>query len=127
MYKIHGLALGGGQKDRILIDMQTNEKCDSIRRKWLFKDDRTPETRAAVEAVSRGLGVSRVMAQLLVTRGYRDAESARRFLCMESELLCDPFSFADIEPALSRIRRAVESGEKIAIYGDYDVDGAQLE
>ncbi len=103
--------------------MSTNEKCDSIRRKWLFKDDRTPQTRAAVEAVSRGLGVSRVMAQLLVNRGYRDAESARRFLCMESELLCDPFSFADIEPALSRIRKAVESREKIAIYGDYDVEG----
>lgn len=96
---------------------------DSLRKRWVLKDDGTPESFAAAKAISEKLGVSQTMAQLLVNRGYRDADSAYKFIHMESELLCDPFDLKDIREAIARIERAVESGERIVVYGDYDVDG----
>ena len=96
---------------------------ESVRKKWILKEDRSAETAATVEEIAGKLSVSKTMARLLVNRGYKDADSAGRFIRMESELLCDPFLFADMEKALSRIHRAVENGEHIVIYGDYDVDG----
>ena len=99
------------------------EKEQSLEKKWVLRDDGSPETRAAATEVAAALGVSRIMAKLLVNRGFRDPASAKCFLQMESELLCDPLLLKDVRPAVERIRRAVEKGEHIAIYGDYDVDG----
>ena len=96
---------------------------ESVRKKWILKEDTSAETLAIVEEIAARLSVSKTMARLLVNRGYKDADSAGKFIRMESELLCDPFLFADMEKALSRIHRAVENGESIVIYGDYDVDG----
>ena len=92
-------------------------------KRWIVKSDSTPETEAAVLAISSALSVSKTLARLLVCRGYRTPDAARAFIRMESELLCDPFLLADIEPAIARIRRALEREERIVIYGDYDVDG----
>ncbi len=78
---------------------------------------------AAIEALVRDLSVSRTMARLLYTRGYRDAASVKSFLHQDTAQLHDPFILCDIRPAIARIREAVEKGERIAIYGDYDVDG----
>ncbi len=103
--------------------MAGNFNKESLRKRWILKDDGTPESRAAARGISEKLGVSRTMAQLLVNRGYRDADSAYKFIHMESELLCDPFDLADIQEAISRIERAVKDGERIVVYGDYDVDG----
>ncbi len=105
------------------IYMTGNFKKESLRKRWILKDDGTAQSRAAAKAISDKLGVSRTMAQLLVNRGYKDADSAYKFIHMESELLCDPFDLKDIEKAVLRIRRAVENGERIVVYGDYDVDG----
>ena len=103
--------------------MPSNIKKESIRKRWILRDDGSPETLAAVKEISAKLGVSYTMAKLLVNRGYKDAASAHNFIHMESELLCDPFELKDIKKAVSRIRHAVENGEKIVVYGDYDVDG----
>lgn len=100
-----------------------NFKKDSLKKRWILKDDGKQESIAAAKAISEKLGVSRTMAQLLVNRGYKDAVSAHNFIHMESELLCDPFDLKDIEKAVSRIQKAVEGGEHIVVYGDYDVDG----
>ena len=67
--------------------------------------------------------ISRVLARLLVCRGYRTPEAARTFVCMESELMHNPFLMQDAERAVNRIRRAIRLRERITIYGDYDVDG----
>ena len=82
-----------------------------------------PAAEAAVRELCARMDVSPIMAKLLYTRGYRTPEAVTSFLHQEESHLHDPFLLADIQPAVSRIERALETGERIAIYGDYDVDG----
>ena len=63
-------------------------------------------------------------ARALWHRGYRDAEGARRFLNASSDQLGDPLLLHGMDTAVGRLRRAIDAGEKILLYGDYDVDGA---
>ncbi len=100
------------------------DKKETTREKqWLLHEVQNEETAASVREISEKLNISRILARLLVCRGLRDAESARAFICMESELLHNPFEMKDIERAVNRIRRAIRLHEKITIFGDYDVDG----
>ena len=69
------------------------------------------------------LGVSPVTARLLCIRGLGEPEAARRFLTPRLEDLLDPFALADMTPAVDRILGAIAARERIAIHGDYDVDG----
>lgn len=103
--------------------MSKGFKRESLQKRWILKDQGTEESRAAAKRLVASLGVSETMAKLLVNRGYKDADSARRFIHMESELLCDAFDLKDIRPAIERIRRAEQNGEGVVVYGDYDVDG----
>ncbi len=64
-----------------------------------------------------------VVAQLLLQRGIATAGEAERFLKPELEHLGDPGLLPDMDKAAERIRSAVERGESIVVYGDYDVDG----
>ena len=75
------------------------------------------------KALSEGLGVSPVFAQLLVNRDVRTVDEAQRFLFGELSACYDPFLLKDMEKAVERIEKAISRGEKILIYGDYDVDG----
>ena len=77
----------------------------------------------AVETLCRELGISRLTARLLCNRGYGDPASAALFLGNDERLWHDPMGMADMEPAVARVLAAVEKGERIAVYGDYDVDG----
>jgi len=74
-------------------------------------------------SLSAQIGLSPVCARLLYHRGYRTAEAVRRFLSCEDTDFHSPFLLKDVQPAIARIRAAVEAHEKIVIYGDYDVDG----
>jgi single-stranded-DNA-specific exonuclease len=76
-----------------------------------------------VEGLSRELGVSPVTARLLCIRGLGSLDDARRFLSPRLEDLHDPFGLADMSPAVDRILAAIASRDRIAIHGDYDVDG----
>ncbi|HKS28629.1 MAG TPA: single-stranded-DNA-specific exonuclease RecJ [Pyrinomonadaceae bacterium] len=78
--------------------------------------------REALE-LARKVGVSPVLSSLLIERGFRDEESARRFLNPSLEQLHDPSLMLGMNEAVERILRAIDGGEKILIYGDYDVDG----
>ncbi|MEW6142162.1 MAG: single-stranded-DNA-specific exonuclease RecJ [Chloroflexota bacterium] len=64
-----------------------------------------------------------LIRQILYNRGVRDIVQARAFLAGDSSIDGDPFTLPDMEHAVSRIFRALLSSEKIAVYGDFDVDG----
>ncbi len=68
-------------------------------------------------------GFSPLLAGVLCSRGLKTPELARQFLKSGTESLYDPFLIKDMDRAVERLRRAIENGEKVAVYGDYDVDG----
>ena len=78
---------------------------------------------ANVRQLSSELGVDPVLAELLVQRGVHTFEQARSFFRPNLDDLHDPFLMQDMDKAVERVRKAVVSGEKILVYGDYDVDG----
>ena len=78
---------------------------------------------SSAEMLSRELGVSAVTARLLCIRGMGALDDARQFLAPRLEDLHDPFGLADMATAVDRILAAVAAKERIAIHGDYDVDG----
>ena len=78
---------------------------------------------AETAQIAAELGLSDICAKLLWTRGYRTVEEARGFLKNEDAVLHSPFLLKDLDLAVARIKKAVDSGEQICIYGDYDVDG----
>ncbi len=90
---------------------------------WILKSVDSQENDAAAQEIAMSLGINPIVAKLLFNRGYTDAASAKAFIYMETETLPSPFEMRDIDKGIERIRRAVSSGEKIAVYGDYDVDG----
>ena len=81
-----------------------------------------PREEVAEQALLAG-GVSPLAALALSVRGIRSREEAACFLSAEPGQLHDPMLLRDMAPAVERIRRALEAGETIAVYGDYDVDG----
>src|SRR5687767_6630658 len=74
-------------------------------------------------ALAAALNVHPTIARLLCMRGFGDAEEAFRFLNPSLDHLHDPFKLADMDKAIPRLERAIAQREKIAIHGDYDVDG----
>jgi single-stranded-DNA-specific exonuclease len=82
-----------------------------------------PCEEAPVEALSRELGISPVTARLLNIRGLGAPADARRFLSPRLDDLHDPFRLAGMSVAVDRILGAIASKDRIAIHGDYDVDG----
>ena len=93
---------------------------DNPDRKWLVKEAADPE-KAGVLAAE--LGIDRVLAELLVQRGIETFEQARSFFRPSLSDLHDPFLMKDMDLAVERLHKAVTEGEKILVYGDYDVDG----
>jgi single-stranded-DNA-specific exonuclease len=78
---------------------------------------------AASIELAAALGVSPIVARLLCQRGFSDPEQADRFLNPSLDHLHDPLLLADMSVAVDRILGAIARKEKIAIHGDYDVDG----
>lgn len=82
-----------------------------------------PHDPAAIGALQRAAGVPAVLAQLLAARGIREPGRIREFLESRLTQLRDPDALPGALAAAERIRHAIRSGERIAVYGDYDVDG----
>jgi single-stranded-DNA-specific exonuclease len=78
---------------------------------------------AQAEALERELGLAPVTARLLAIRGLGDLDVAKRFLSPSLDALHDPFRLAGMAEAVDRILGAVARRERIAVHGDYDVDG----
>lgn len=73
--------------------------------------------------LSRQLKISPLLAQMLINRGITGVKESQVFLSPRLMNLSDPFLLPNIKKAAERVIRALERGEKVAIYGDYDVDG----
>jgi single-stranded-DNA-specific exonuclease len=80
-----------------------------------------PYDLTAALALERELGVSHVLAQVLVRRGLSDVSAARAF--MHPTEAHEPSAFAGIERAVAVIERHIRAGNRIVVHGDYDVDG----
>lgn len=79
--------------------------------------------RGIARRIERDLGLSRPAAEVLARLGLNSAAKARNFLDPKLAFLQDPFAISHLEAAVRRLRRAMREGEKILVFGDYDVDG----
>ena len=91
-----------------------------INKRWVVKPQGEIQ---AVENLSVALGIAPVLANLLVQRGIDTVEKADKFFKPSLAHLHDPFLMKDMDKAVARVEQAVRNGEKIMVYGDYDVDG----
>lgn len=128
-----GMGLQSGEKNGILkgneisrhMDWQKavgiqkfeEQRSDRMLKRWEIG---TPDSDAAAMLAKQG-GVTKLCAEVLVSRGMQSLESASAFL--DETELSDPFLMADMEAAAERILAAVDNGESICVYGDYDCDG----
>ena len=76
-----------------------------------------------VKQLAEELGVNEIVAHLLVLRGITNYEDAKKFFRPQISHLHNPFLMKGMQDAVDRIELALKKGEKILIYGDYDVDG----
>ena len=90
-----------------------------MNKRWKITD---PDA-AAVTALQESLRIHPALCRVLAQRGVTTFEEARDFFRPSPEQLHDPWLMKDMERAVQRIRRAVDSGEKLLVFGDYDVDG----
>jgi single-stranded-DNA-specific exonuclease len=86
---------------------------------WRF----VPVEQELRDYLSSRLGISAVVAQVLINRGIDNEKDARHFLYAGVETLGDPYALKDMDKAVERITAAIAKEEKITVYGDYDVDG----
>ena len=73
--------------------------------------------------IAKKAGLGPEAARLLFSRGIKDEDSLTRFLAPSLDDLHDPYLLHDMDKAVERIRQAIERGELILVYGDYDADG----
>ncbi len=91
-----------------------------MNKRWAIKENADEQE---VKALAEALNIDTVLSALLINRGINNYEDARLFFRPDELHLHDPFLMADMEKAVLRIEEAISAGEKILIYGDYDVDG----
>jgi len=88
--------------------------------RWTLKPKPDPEI---VTSLASRLGVDIPVATLLAQRGITNFDEARKFFRPSLEDLHDPFLMKDMDLAVARIEKAIDAGENIMVFGDYDVDG----
>ena len=78
---------------------------------------------ALADGLCKALSVSKVMGRLLVQRGLTTVEAAQAYLRPRLSDMDDPFRIKNLEAAAARIGQAIDEGESVVVFGDYDVDG----
>ena len=91
-----------------------------MEKRWINKE---ASPREAVEKLSKEININPYLSSILVQRGTLDFESAKKYFRPSLEQLHDPLLMKDMQHAVNRLKRAIDAGEKILVYGDYDVDG----
>ena len=90
--------------------------------KWNYEPP-TPELKQAASELAEKIGMSPIMASLLIKRGIKTESAAKRFFRPMLNELIDPFLMNDMDVAVDRLNDAMGRKERIMVYGDYDVDG----
>ena len=90
--------------------------------KWNYEPPTTERITAAKELAEK-IGMSPIMADLLIQRGIKTESAAKRFFRPMLNELIDPFLMNDMDVAVDRLNDAMGRKERIMVYGDYDVDG----
>jgi single-stranded-DNA-specific exonuclease len=91
-----------------------------MEKRWIVAEQ--PDAQV-VESLSKELAVPPLVAMLLAARGYRSHEDAHAFITPRLAYLHNPLSLGGMEQAVDRLGRALDRGERIMVFGDYDVDG----
>lgn len=91
-----------------------------MEKRWVFKH--VPPA-LEVESLSKAININASLSSLLIQRGITTFEDARDFFRPSLKNLHNPYLMKDMDKAVSRLKQAMVNGEKILIYGDYDVDG----
>ena len=89
-------------------------------KRWVLKN--TPDMEV-VEQLSKKLNINKKLTELLIHRGITTFDDAKSFFRPQLSDLIDPFLMKDMDKAVDRVDHAKKNGEKIMVYGDYDVDG----
>ena len=90
-----------------------------VKKKWQTKGNNSE----LIETLNKKTNLNPVVLNLLVNRGLDTEDKIKNFLEHDISYLHDPFLLPDMDKAVARIKKAVENKEKIAVFGDYDVDG----
>ena len=90
--------------------------------KWNY-DTPTSERKQAAKELADKIGMSPILADLLIRRGIKTESAAKRFFRPMLSELIDPFLMNDMDIAVDRLNDAMGRKERIMVYGDYDVDG----
>ena len=90
--------------------------------KWYYEAPSPEQQKAAVE-LGEKIGMSPIIADLLIRRGIKTESAAKRFFRPMLNELIDPFLMNDMAVAVARLNAAIGAKERILVYGDYDVDG----
>lgn len=91
-----------------------------MKKRWV---QALPGNKEATALLAQQLNIDSSLAQILVQRGISSFEEARQYFRPDMGKLHDPFLMKDMDKAIERIDKAINSREKILVYGDYDVDG----
>src|SRR3989442_4472800 len=96
-----------------------SQRARRVAKRWVVRHS----DQAQAATLAQALGVSTIVAALLIARGHQDVDSAEAFLKPSLDQLHDPFLMRGMTDAVKRLLRAIDDQEPILIYGDYDVDG----
>ncbi len=89
-------------------------------KRWIYK---TIPPSDDVNTLSKSININYCLASILIQRGVKDFDLAKKFFRPALDQLHDPFLMKDMDKAVARLKSAIDNNEKILIYGDYDVDG----
>ena len=90
--------------------------------KWNYEPP-TPDEKKAADELAEKIGMSPILASLLIRRGITTESAAKRYFRPQLADLINPFLMKDMDIAVDRLNDAMGRKERILVYGDYDVDG----
>jgi single-stranded-DNA-specific exonuclease len=91
-----------------------------MNKRWTYK---AIPPREDIDKISKSININPYLSAILLQRDISDFDAAKKFFRPSLDELHDPFLMQDMDRAVERLKKAIDTGEKILIYGDYDVDG----